>query len=578
MSATMEEVDGQPPAAAKLIRQFPSLYPTKREHIWVLPRSRRLGNKEIMVRLEYHRLLKGILKSLRLRQENSHTVADHEDSSVSGTDPFPPRPEMARIEALGPENELSQATQYPNPFVGQLHLFQPRGLLVITGLPGIGKTMFLKLIFHLRVAANLPTLLMSSEHKATIYINGEVWNVSAADIQEALETGWIPDETWCLLDCNPVFHHIPQPFAESRCFVVLAASPRSENLMSTKEFLTRYCIMRPWSLPELYDGLQFQDDRATNRPTPAALKAFFERYGGSARHAYTHSCDRINLDAFETTITHAVDRLRKIDKNVLRSAFTAANIRDISTVSLAIPNDITHMFLSVFPLNDEDRTQFRVGSPSEDMVDKALEILANDLPTARKEFFELCAGVQNAAARGWSATLFNCFYHDIFSAGGVWILEQMKRGKSGSENAWWETDVDGDSSFLHADITLTIDDNDVLDHAAVCLNSVRLPKEDEKLATKSKVYYIPNRQNFPAFDSFYIDKPHHAFGFQTSITLDGHDIKQPGVEWLKAHDITKISYIFVTPLTMEGKRRVKMPLALADELVFDSFYHLALLF
>lgn len=192
--------------------------------------------------------------------------------SIPGTDPFPPRPAMFRIEALGPENELSQATEYPNPFVGKANVFLPLRLLLITGLPGIGrvaaslmvefvlndlitgKTMFLSLIFSLRVAANLPTLLMTDQIIATLSMNGETWIVPVADLPYAFQTSWIPEEIWCLLDCNTNFPQIPSPFVQGRRFVVLAASPRGANLISTKDFWTQYCVMQPWSLQELVDG------------------------------------------------------------------------------------------------------------------------------------------------------------------------------------------------------------------------------------------------------------------------------------------------------------------------------------
>ncbi|KAJ7721552.1 hypothetical protein DFH07DRAFT_857710 [Mycena maculata] len=455
---------------------------------------------------------------------------------------------MYQIEALGPDDELSAATSYPNPFVGKAHVFQPQGLLVITGLPGIvrlpslllssllndpntGKTMFLALIFHLRMAANLPTLHMVTESYATVYVHGAVWTVSADALPNAFGMKWIPDETWCLLDCNTRSRNIPGTFVQASRYIVIAASPRGENLLATKDFTTH------------------------------------------ARHAYLDSGDKRKVADFEERINRAALKLSKIDKDIIRSSLTASAMNNFT---LVIPDEVCHMLLSIFPTDDQDRTVFTVKSPSEAMTDKALAILAHDLPTARQEFFQFCVGVQNAAARGWSATLFNRFYHDILIAGGVWLLNAMKQGTEGSKNTWWEVD-ESTAFLLCADKELCIHNtNNTLDHEPVSLNSVRLPEGENRPAMPG-VYYIPDRQNFPTFDSFYIDKPGHAFGFQASITLDGH-IKPSGVEWLQTHGIVEITYILITPDTIKGRRRVKMPHALANGLHFDLFCHVALPF
>ncbi|KAJ7782789.1 hypothetical protein B0H16DRAFT_1709626 [Mycena metata] len=450
-STTSSDIMPKPPTGAELISSFTVSYPENKNGVWVLPRSLWASPQPIMVRHEYHALLKGILRSLQIQYERGPPVL----GDINDPEPEPGHTGF-ELQALDPSLELA-VKHYPNPFVGALNFFQRRGLLVITGLPGIGKTMFLSLVFHLRTVAKLPTLYFTSNtDPAILTIDGVAWMVPMSSLLSGFGTTWIPKETWCLIDSSPTSCSIPNSVVRSGRYVILAASP-AQTLEGTKDFSTQYCVMRPWSLKELIDGFPFQHFFAASfAATPQKVKLF------------------------EGKINTVAKTLSKINKDALRAAFTATAI---DSSYLAIPYTLSHMLLSIFPENDEDRSNFVVTSPSLASRDKALAILANDLPTARQEFFELCVGAPNAAARGWASSLFNRFFHDFLCEGGQWDLHCMSKGRQESKNAYYETTDQNSIKIFRADKEIYIQGQRSVRSPAsppASLSSFRIPKDGEK--------------------------------------------------------------------------------------------------
>ncbi|KAF7374991.1 hypothetical protein MSAN_00385200 [Mycena sanguinolenta] len=365
----------------------------------------------------------------------------------------------------------------------------------------------------------------------------------------------------------------PRPGVSLTAIQISTMPPR--NVPSVRDFATtRYCMMGPWTLQELCEGLQFQT-LPSKRPNPQNLEEFFNRFLGSARLAYQ------SILVFEAEIRNAAQKLNSMQRTLIRSLFSTTKIIDLLVFRIAIPDEISHILLSVFPLDDLNRTRILAVVPSEAMASKALDILATDLGTARQEFWNLLhPDIPNQAARGWASTIFNRFYHDVIVVGGVWRLQMIYETSRGEEDAFYTATNDEETTpFLSANSRLSIVTNANRDiHGTpASLRAMRLP-EKEGDATEVDVYYIPDCTDFLPFASFYVDKPHLAIGFRASISLDGQPIKVPTLDWLQAHDIKNVSYVLVTPEKMVGPRRVVVPLQLADTSIVDKFYHLPLPF
>ncbi|KAJ7782712.1 hypothetical protein B0H16DRAFT_1709561 [Mycena metata] len=237
---------------------------------------------------------------------------------------FPPFPIP-----LVPQPPISELDSYPNPFEGpggSLSL-EYHGL-ILTGLPGIGKTYLLYAIFALRVACDLPTLFMSAPDTVFIWQKGKYTYVKRLGLPQLFS---LPRNTWCLIDSD---HELPNAVLESRLFVVQAASPHEQRLQWQKK--------NPGTL-----GLQNNYKLGPRFVSEAQIVEFYTRYGGSARDAYSYVYD----SRWEAIVTGAA---RQVQRQSIISALQATT-----------PNsNIPHTLLSVFPLTDRDRRLFVIKAPS----------------------------------------------------------------------------------------------------------------------------------------------------------------------------------------------------------------------
>ncbi|KAJ7108594.1 hypothetical protein C8R44DRAFT_884653 [Mycena epipterygia] len=94
----------------------------------------------------------------------------------------------------------------------------------------------------------------------------------------------VPTDTWILLNSNVDFLSPPQEVMESNCFIVQAASSRTGRMAWANKIRGPYqfCLMRPWTLEELFAAYVCPSND---------IQAFFNKFGGSARHVYQDSHD-----------------------------------------------------------------------------------------------------------------------------------------------------------------------------------------------------------------------------------------------------------------------------------------------
>jgi hypothetical protein len=87
-------------------------------------------------------------------------------------------------------------------------------------------------------------------------------------------------------------------------------------------------------------------------------------------------------------------------------------------------------------------------------------------------------------------------------------------------------------------------------------------------------FYRPRESNFATFDSFYIDKSHHAFVFQASEADTTHTVNDLGRVWMEGHNINEFTYIYVSGPKMDRRPTISLPVA--HESQFVAIYHLVL--
>ncbi|KAF9034500.1 hypothetical protein BDZ89DRAFT_515498 [Hymenopellis radicata] len=265
--------------------------------IWFLP-DVGPGSEDstpIMIRQEYHEMMLGILQWMeyriaRVHQQWSHSrTRKQEESDVdlsqspSWLEETPAPGDLGVVHA----SPLSDTMTYPNPFVGKTGVTTGGGV-VLTGLPGIGKSSFLWVVYNLRCAAGLPTLYVAESPSSSIlWKGGKPYGINMITINREQLRQALPTDTWCLVDSDSTHVSIPEPLVTGRRFIIQAASPGVNRMQWMKKVMgTSYLIMRPWDCGELIAGRQCQQE-AFRIYDETQLVDFYNLYGGSARDAYS---------------------------------------------------------------------------------------------------------------------------------------------------------------------------------------------------------------------------------------------------------------------------------------------------
>ncbi|KAJ7225971.1 hypothetical protein GGX14DRAFT_642167 [Mycena pura] len=579
------------PERRAVVRTDPNpIHETIPAYVWVLQAVAPLNTDTMnwgptLVRQDYHDCLLAILSSL-YRQKRGEDLAvrlyDQFEAGGSRMATDEPTikeepiddddalilPEQLRVKT---SVNLSDVETYPNPFdlAENRGLFMPACAVIITGLPGIGKTRFLCLIFYLRVAANLPTLYMSQKDNAIVYKDGGFGRLQPPNLNWISLRENMPKNTWCLVDSNKSLDRVPPAVIQSGLFIIQAVSPRKERMDYVKDLHGTYqvCLMRDWTLAELIVGSTFRLTSAF--PLEQKMKDFFERYGGSARHAFMD----VDNPTFEADIDKAASGLEA--DNILR------HIKSTSP-SLAINDEFGHMLLSAFPLEDEDRSLFQIRSPSILMRQKLFKRIDGSDKEASGRVFRTCKGVNTPGCKAWTSDILNEDYHGYLLSGKTWSLFAMKKSpgqpdtRAGKPVAThgWKSETTECERFLETSIRMSIvTARSQLQQQPPTASCRVFEKEEEPVDLQPNVYYHPRRKNFATFDSFYVDKPGHALAFQASAGLT-HDVGANGVEWLAARGVRKITYIYVWPTGIEGWPEIQVPVEVEND--FDALYHLRL--
>ncbi|KAF9071845.1 hypothetical protein BDP27DRAFT_1361508 [Rhodocollybia butyracea] len=241
-------------------------------------------------------------------------------SDINTMDVFP-NP-FALVENQSSTTSISGLIATGLPGIGDYAYFMPNCLFMLTALYVSGKMRFLFLIWHLRRAENLPTLIMTDPR--FLWKDNLLYLLKVPGVYPGYLSKMIPRNTWCLVDSNrDLTDHIwffPREF-------------RIEWGKKQKDVY--YLVMKPWSAEELISGLQLQL-RVRFPPTVNSLVDFRAQYGGSARDAYRYAS---NISLLEEEIEGAA---LAMNERAVKLAFTSR------PSSLRLPEEAGYMLLSVF--------------------------------------------------------------------------------------------------------------------------------------------------------------------------------------------------------------------------------------
>ncbi|KAF9069412.1 hypothetical protein BDP27DRAFT_1447721 [Rhodocollybia butyracea] len=279
---------------------------------------------------------KGDLKQGAQDTSKSTNEDDDDDDDIPTDLPIP----------LKPITPLSSLDKFPNPFERSRYICSD-DRLVITGVPGIGKSYFLFLVLHLRRAQNLPTLYVRNSKSARLWQDKEecVIDLDGIDLKDLKEL--LPPDTWSLVDLSCGLQYVPPILAEVEGFIMQASSTRHDT--STWAQPVESFVMRPWSSSELICGRQLQKIETIGRVSNRQLAYFAERFGGSARDAYFYAGRPMEYEEkLKSALLQIESHTLDIIKKRIYSSFRASSLR-------FVPADVDHRLLSILPQSDEDR-------------------------------------------------------------------------------------------------------------------------------------------------------------------------------------------------------------------------------
>ncbi|KAF9025779.1 hypothetical protein BDZ89DRAFT_1161569 [Hymenopellis radicata] len=536
--------------------------------IWFLP-DVGPASTTIMIRQEYHEILLGLLQWMEhqmaltgLGKTRKQEESDVDlSTSPSWLEQTPAPGDLGVVHA----SPLSDTTVYPNPFAGKTGVTCEGGL-VLTGLPGIGKSCFLWAVFNLRAMAGLPTLYVAGSPSSSIlWKASKAYRVDLNNIDNLELQQLLPIDTWCLVDSHAGLVTVPQSLVSGDRFIIQAASPRMGRMQWKKKVVrTYYFIMKPWDIGELIAGRQCQRGRArTCHETQ--LVQFYNLYGGSARDAYFYAP---RMEEFEESLSAAFDRL---ETDSIRHSFR----RD---PSLFVPESTSHLLLSYFPVDDRKRTVWTLDSPSPPLLKRLLSRINSNYKEAQKAWFLFNLGSSSPGCRAVAAHMFDGFYHQHLTSGGSWALRRMvadedRIPRPNQANRGWKT-VEETEKILVANKVISIEDHH-LASSPVTVPEFSFDEWSVHVPLLLGVYHHPTQRTFSTFDSFYVDKIGHAVTFQASISK-GHGASPSGKAWLEARGISRVTYVYVTPRS--GQDSVSLPLEVDSNVTgfYDSIYHMHL--
>lgn len=119
-----------------------------------------------------------------------------------------------------------------------------------------GKTIWLYYAFARRLSDSRPVLLQTTVDLVYLFTNDGVFQIKLPSLQDGHLTEHLPWNTWCLIDSNMELRAVHRFVAQSKRFIIQAASPRTKRLDRVRKESTRrrHYIMKPMTVEEVLAG------------------------------------------------------------------------------------------------------------------------------------------------------------------------------------------------------------------------------------------------------------------------------------------------------------------------------------
>ncbi|KAI9461460.1 hypothetical protein HD554DRAFT_2316550 [Boletus coccyginus] len=426
-------------------------------------------------------------------------------------------------------------TRFPvavtNPFLApNFPLEGERPGIIVTGAPGIGKSVLLEFILHLRNLAGLPTLFVRDERRVDLFASDGVFSYEGS----LIDRSELPPSVWVLVDSNTELVGVPEWVRNLGCFIVQAASPRRDRLRwALKEAGVSWYIMKMWSLEEVLVARTLQ---VKSPPSAAQLKTFFELYGPSARTAYSFAH---RIQYFEYQLQGAISSL---------SVDHVTKMVD-GLASLHVNADLPHRLFIIHP--GETRASLIIKFASQHISEKLVAALERKVSSAAWVLFEVYN--RNPPTKALAGQLWDSVVRGVFTQGGVWPIRQMEvSSNKGKVNQHWKIMpskpyvdqylIVGDPAKPIVKICDTCPDDAIVHDTFSSFPFNANIKEVTKTG-----YYLPTSTTEATFDAFYYDADLKEATVLQATVSPGHTVKAKDLWQLQEVGVQSAHYVAITP-------------------------------
>ncbi|EJD01764.1 uncharacterized protein FOMMEDRAFT_169808 [Fomitiporia mediterranea MF3/22] len=490
------------------------------------------ATKAIVIRPEYEKILRAVFHKLSARGGN-----DFGYHAVEFPDQFPP---------FNPFVDLSvkkvEATKSPGA--------------VITGTPGIGKSMFLFYVLALRLIAQKTTVLhYDGVHSIVFHENG-VFKLT--DISHVLRD--LPWDAWFLVDSNKDVKEVPTQFIKacrtSPRVLLVAASPRGDRLTFSKDMDILIMWMDPFHLWELVVTSVYQFTVA--KASEKCLERFFDLFGPIARDAFRYARE---IHEYEVEIMQVINNAKLADIQTGVAQATAGYF-DIG---------LSHKVLMAFPV-DDGRTNFSVKIPTQKLAELVVGALMRHTEQEARRICSLF--LLHTRTRPVAGRLLETLALLTLPKGGQWSMMTMRKNQPGPANTHWVVDFANLQPCVlrigHAGNFLQIlqgNPDPPVVNTFHRTNSERL-KMGSKPVLKTG-FYVPDAQNLPTIDAYAYDEAKRKMTLFQITCADKHGLSPVGFAWM---GVDSADLVVVT--SFDGGNDVYLPNSYSNKL--DNVFRLVL--
>jgi hypothetical protein len=319
---------------------------------------------------------------------------------------------------------------------------------IITGTPGIGKSLFMIYLLWKLVKAGKRVLLIYHPH--TIYYDGQCGIFELADIPSVIDHNFWKDDLWCLFDAKGRKEEHLNALPYPTCTFVLSTSPRREMVNDFKKPPPPQIFYMPlWNEAEL-------TTISVSFPDVGNWRERFRVLGGIPRHV------------LEVTSDNPIELLQAACRQCeLNDCIKIIGLNSTITDKSKVVHSLVHIN-STHPF-----TKSSVSYASETALDI---IVANKGAEAKHKMAEL---LESSAGNPLTASLcgyiFEPFAYELLEKGGEFTCRQL---------------VHGSKKMKPAYTVLTIPP------------STRMVVDKVELVQTQNQLYIPKTKNYTAIDAW----------------------------------------------------------------------------